>query len=455
MLQEVLAPTSAASSWTEQEWKSLLTLIGEQRVIPIVGPSLLEVEHNGAKVLLDQYLAEKLAQEFSLGSGTNLNAAICQFLSSRNDVIDLYPAIWNILEEARLAPPKPLLQLAQIRHFNLFVTTTFDPLLERALNQVRFNGKGGVVSISYAHNETQAERDLKSPRKYMTRPVVFHLLGKASGVPRSYAATEEDLLEFVQALLSKTRRPERLWSELQNNSLLVLGEHFSDWLARFFLRAVRGTPFSEKRDFREILADAPTCPENASLVQFLQNFSPRTRVYPKGDAIHFVDELWRRWCEKYPDLTTDPPPKEMPKGAVFISYSRPDRMAVQTLKDGLEGAGLSVWFDFDQLQVGDWEDKIEKGIQNCSCFVPVLSQSTEQRNDAFFRTEWCHAEKQATRRHGSGIPFFFPVVIDDTKAEDFKAIPKAFKKESFHELKDGRVTEQFIRNLQENLAKLQ
>jgi hypothetical protein len=454
MLQGVLSTASAAGTWAERDWKSLLTLIGEQLVIPLVGPGLLEVEHNGAKISLDRYLADKLAEEFSLDSGANLNAVICQFLLARNDVIDVYPAIFNILEEARLAPPKPLLQLARIRHFNLFVTTTFDSLMEQAINQVRFGGKGDVVSVSYAHNETQGERDLKSPKKYLTRPVVFHLLGKASGLPR-YAATEADVLEFVQALLSKTRRPEKLWKELQNNSLLVLGEGYSDWLARFFLRAVRGAPLSEKRDFRDFLAETPACPDNASLLRFLRNFSPPTRVYPQGDAIQFIDQLCERWCEKYPDLTTDPPPKEMPKGAVFISYSRPDRTAVQMLKEGLEDAGLSVWFDFDQLQVGDWEDKIEKGIQNCSCFVPVLSQSTEQRNEAYFRTEWCHAETQATRRYGSGVPFFFPVVIDDTQPADFKAIPKAFTRESFHALKDGRVTEQFVRNLQESLAKLQ
>ena len=95
----------------------------------------------------------------------------------------------------------------------------------------------------------------------------------------------------MQALLSKTRRPEKLWKELQKNSLLVLGDGYADWLARFFLRAVRGTPFSEKRDFRDFLAHRSPCADNASLVRFLRNFSsPPTRVYPQEDAIQFIDE---------------------------------------------------------------------------------------------------------------------------------------------------------------------
>jgi TIR domain len=43
----------------------------------------------------------------------------------------------------------------------------------------------------------------------------------------------------------------------------------------------------------------------------------------------------------------------MPEGAIFISYAREDLAAVCALKNSLEAAGLSVWFDFDRIAAGD------------------------------------------------------------------------------------------------------
>ena len=45
-----------------------------------------------------------------------------------------------ILREATFAPPPALRQLAEITDFDLFVTTTFDSLLEQAINAERFGG---------------------------------------------------------------------------------------------------------------------------------------------------------------------------------------------------------------------------------------------------------------------------------------------------------------------------
>lgn len=38
--------------------------------------------------------------------------------------------MYEIVQEAQLAPPLMLKQLAEIRHFNLFVTTGFDSLMK-------------------------------------------------------------------------------------------------------------------------------------------------------------------------------------------------------------------------------------------------------------------------------------------------------------------------------------
>ena len=85
----------------------------------------------------------------------------------------------SILRDANFAPPLALRQLAQITDFDLFVTTTFDPLLEQAINDERFGGAQSTEVIAYAPNRVA---DLPTERDRLQRPVVYHLLGRAVGV---------------------------------------------------------------------------------------------------------------------------------------------------------------------------------------------------------------------------------------------------------------------------------
>lgn len=69
----------------------------------------------------------------------------------------------------------------------------------------------------------------------MTRPAVYHLLGRVSASP-AYVISDEDTLEFVCALQSEHLTPEKLFHEVENNHLLLIGSNFSNWLVRLFLR---------------------------------------------------------------------------------------------------------------------------------------------------------------------------------------------------------------------------
>jgi hypothetical protein len=260
------------------------------------------------------------------------------------------------------------------------------------------------------------------------------------------------LLEFVCALQSESRRPERLFDTLKENHLLILGEGFPDWLARFFLRATRQHRLLDRRDVLEVLADSRT-QRDQNLVLFLRHFSSPTRVFQGGGAIEFVDELWRRWIERNPpqaepeSLHFTPPPHDMPAGAIFISYVREDLEAVRRLKSGLEAAGLTVWFDFDQLAAGDaFDPRIHRNIRNCSLFLPVLSANTEARHEGFFRREWHYALDRAIDIDPNA-PFIIPVVVDDT--QKFYRAPEPFLKRHLTRLEGGRVTPQFAERLRQ------
>ena len=71
--------------WDEGIWDALLDNIEAQRVIPIVGPDLLQVDIEGKTVPLDRYVAGQLVSQFSLSPETlpaepSLNAVVCQLL---------------------------------------------------------------------------------------------------------------------------------------------------------------------------------------------------------------------------------------------------------------------------------------------------------------------------------------------------------------------------------------
>ena len=272
-------------------------------------------------------------------------------------------------------------------------------------------------------------------------------MGKLSATG-SYVISDEDLLEYVCELQLPNRRPDRLFDELKKNHLLILGEDFSDWLARIFLRTAKGGRLSTTRDVVEIMADNTTH-RNPSLVSFLQHFSSHTRVFRAGGAVDFVEELWRRWRERHPASTpaSDIESKgDMPRNGIFISYARDDRSAVLELKAGLEAAGLPVWFDNESLKPGDsFNPQIEHYIaKGCSCFVAVISKNTERRLEGFFRREWTVALERDKGIHFEK-KFILPVVVDDT--EEPLAVPPRFQQLNYTWLPGGRVTPVFVREL--------
>jgi len=438
-------------------WEDLLNFIEEKRVIPIVGPELLRVETDTGPRLLQEWLAEKLAAKLNvdvapLSRPLSLNDVVCSYLSNHGRREEAYTRLRSIMRESSFAPPLPLRQLAEITDFNLFVSTTFDPLLEQAVNEVRFGGMANTEVIAYAPNRVA---DLTVERDDLQRPVVFHLLGRLSASP-TYVISDEDMLEFVCALQSEHLTPEKLFHALEHNHLLVIGSDFSNWLARLFLRMTKRRRLSDPRDVGEILADSHSVGD-LRLVSFLQQVSVRTRLFSGAEG--FVSELHRRWMARRgagagasaAPARFLPPAREMPENAVFMSYAREDLPAVQRLKAALDAAGVPTWFDMDRLESGDdYDRKIRGNIARCSFFVPVISATTQRRHEGYFRREWSYAVDR-TRGMADGAVFILPVCIDATTEADAVA-PEKFKAMHFTRLPGGEPTPEFTRRLKEFLA---
>jgi hypothetical protein len=439
----------------------LLEFVEDGKVVPIVGEELLRVRQDGTEIPIYRHIADKLADRLEIPPGSlppepSLNAVVCHYLQTGGVPEEVYPKIRPILNQARFAPPEALLQLASIDRFKLFVTLTFDSLLATAIDQVRTAGR--ALELAYSPKNAQ---DLPCPLEELRQPVVYHLFGKLSSQP-DYVITEEDTLEFLHHMQSKSSAAEHLFDALRDNHLLFIGCAFPDWLSRFLLRIAKRRQLSLGRTEMEYLVGSLTN-RDSDLVLFLRLFSKRTKIASCPPA-EFVAELAARYASRAAAVDAarvkfsggaamgssdagDIANASISPGAIFISYTHEDQAAAARLRDFLEEeAGIDVWLDTSRLEAGDdWGHKIRRDIKSCSYFMPLISSAATRRHEGYFRREWSLAVERAMDIADS-VPFIIPVAIDDT-VETADGVPERFLKAQWTRLSGGAGNEDFRRRM--------
>src|SRR5580698_6562891 len=137
--------------------------------------------------------------------------------------------------------------------------------------------------------------------------------------------------------------------------------------------------------------------------------------------------------------------------AIFLSYASQDAQAAQTICETLRAAGIEVWFDQSQLRGGDaWDASIRKQIKTCALFLPVISHTTHDRIEGYFRLEWKLA---VDRSHliAADRAFLVPVVIDDTREND-ERVPERFRDLQWTRLPGGATSPAFVERIKRLLS---
>ena len=151
-------PPSPPLVGAETAWEDLLGYIEEDNVIPVIGSDLLKVQTDDGAAPLYAYVARRLEEKLALSRDAapgerTINDVVSRYLLAGGRREDVYPRVRAIMREEVFEPPEPLLQLATIPRFNLFVSVTFDTLMEDAINRVRFDGNPQTESLAYAPNK--------------------------------------------------------------------------------------------------------------------------------------------------------------------------------------------------------------------------------------------------------------------------------------------------------------
>jgi hypothetical protein len=452
------------ATFKDRHWDRLLREIEDGKIIPVVGPELLQVDIDGRKMPLSTHLAEQLidrldVDEDNLDDPLTLDAVACQYLRQGGDRQEIYYEVLSLIEAGNWPVPQPLAKLAAIKHFGLYLTTTFDPLLKKALDHDRYDDADRTPALAYTGKSDSDDL----PADYNGKaPMVYHLFGKATAYP-TYVVTEDDLLHFAARWQDRDGRPPNLVDKLRDGFLLTLGCNFSDWLTRFFIRGAKGDEILGETGARGVVADSQMLGDQR-LMEFL--LRRKTNIYPDGGAVEFVDELHKRWTERHgsslPDTQAAPRQAEpgeadnlepFERGSVFISYASEDRVAAQTLRDALEAQGIDVWFDQRRLEAGDdYHAKIFRNIEESSFFLPLISNNTTQPGRRFFRLEW-HKAIEEQKFRPAEIPFIQPVVIDSTPPTA-EFIPEEFKARHWQNFPGGTPGDEFLQLTRQRIREL-
>jgi formylglycine-generating enzyme required for sulfatase activity/pimeloyl-ACP methyl ester carboxylesterase len=133
----------------------------------------------------------------------------------------------------------------------------------------------------------------------------------------------------------------------------------------------------------------------------------------------------------------------VPSRAVFLSYASQDAQAARRIADALQAAGIEVWFDQSELRGGEaWDASIRRQIKICKLFLPVISASTQAREEGYFRREWNLAVAR-TLDMAEDTAYLLPVVIDSTSDADAR-VPERFRDVQWTRLPAGETPARFV-----------
>lgn len=467
----------------EEFWEELLAQIESGQVVPVLGPELLSIESEGQTLQLYQVLAQRLLAKYALTGQMltadsppapadnsiflrpyhELNDAVCALAARGKRVQDLYRPIHDLLKTLleALSPSTlaPLRALASIGPLRLFVSTTPDDLFTLALNSERYQGQELTQQIicSKPNNDLSASNS----NDYSA---VFYQFGLSSTTPCTFAIHDEDTLEFIYKLqMDGALSKPVLFSQLRNQHLLLIGCNFPDWLSRFFIRLSNEKRLADNRIKHEFLVEQISS-QSDTLIMFLERFSPDTWIM-RYQAKDFALELARRWHEKHPTDANTPstasstlnvnPLKS--NATLFISYSHTDSDAAKQLHAELLELGAEIaWFDKSDLHAGDdWEQKIKNQIKSCQLFFPLISATTEARDEGFFREEWTLASERARRIQGR--KFIIPIAIDvnyNSATTEYQRVPESFLSAQYGHAPAGRMSEALRNELKRLIREL-
>jgi hypothetical protein len=129
---------------------------------------------------------------------------------------------------------------------SIYVTTNYDPLLERALKAAKREPQQVLTRWRY-HEPPQSADAQKLAEPSVEAPLVYHVFGAfGPNTDNGLVFTEDDHFDFLMDAAAYKLVPPEVESALVDNSLLFLGFRLTDWHFRVLFRLMMSLPGRER-----------------------------------------------------------------------------------------------------------------------------------------------------------------------------------------------------------------
>jgi hypothetical protein len=262
---------------SEDVWRRLLEPVRNGKVVPIIGPRLLETVYGTSydmatnlarahrfPLAMHEWDDMPRVTEYMSVKESRYNAIHAHQEQMLRDILDHHDG-WLPPEEIPPKNKKPrlgrLLALVGDRlranaadphrilselGASVYVTTNFDLLLERALRANDRSPQQVLTRWRHQKKPRSADEDRIAPPTIKT-PLVYHVFGAfGDGTDDGLVLTEDDYFDYLIATSAAKLMPAEVESALVDNSLLFLGFRLTDWHFRVLFRLMMSLPGRER-----------------------------------------------------------------------------------------------------------------------------------------------------------------------------------------------------------------
>ena len=313
----------------------------------------------------------------------------------------------SFYQRARTSDPhKVHVKLATLP-FHCIVTSSHDESMSRALASVE--GKAPRTAGYQFKGFQEQLADAGTPAS----PLVYHLFGRTE-TPRSLVLTEQDLVDFLVAVVAKTPPiPEALLSELRNpdKMFLFLGFGVRNWYPRVLLHVLK----KESGNSRSFALEEFPSAAGLDRRVFFYRHGYKVEVFNTDVAV-FVDELCTHSRTLAPSGGSRPAAAPAATGgarpSAFLCHVHENAALARSLAKSLGDQGIDVWLDERNLEPGArWDDEIVKRIGQVDYFVILITRELVGQDKSYAFKELKLALEQADMFPVSRR-FIMPLLID-------------------------------------------
>lgn len=368
---------------TEKEIQELVRNFNNRKgyIVPVIGEELLcyvDDTHKDEKyapegcISLQQYLVESLLDDLKSSTPSDT----LETLNTRMKEADWYycltllgkridnfaTKLTNILRDTHVKLSCELGHFLEQNHFPLILTTLTSKVIENTMGEELYNG----VWYNF-------DWDPKIPF-YIEQPTVFHLMGDSDGY--LFVKNENDLVEFLDKLLSSDHGPVNVFSKLTDKALMMLGCELPDWVFRLLLYRMDKNGFDGKKqgfwlagigEMSELRKEGVT-PKEMSLSQM--DFLDQICFQHPSDLKKILPLLT-------PESTTDVSSQQHGYDYdIFLSYAGEDVDYKNAVARELKRRcpQLKIWAAPERTQQGgNYWLHIQEGIKKSRYFMPLVS----------------------------------------------------------------------------------